>query len=74
MALSKRATLTLTPTHLLALLALLTAAPLLWLYLALLHDAVERGARFRAQASLGTAARPLVQLGGALGPVGEPGP
>lgn len=79
--LSTRATLTLTATHLLAPLALMTAALLLWLYLGLLNGAVERGARSRAQLLSGAGTRPPTPLESALRPeraglvrVGEPGP
>jgi len=77
-ALSTRATVTLTPSHLLALLALMTAALLMGCYLALLHDAVERGVLSRAKLSSGAAARPLAQLDAAPRPartglVDEPG-
>jgi len=63
-ALSPRATVTLTPSHLLVLLALVTAALLMGLYLALLHDAVERGVLARAKLSSGAGTRPLAQLDG----------
>ena len=60
-ALSRRATVTLTPSHLLMLLALVTAALLMGWYLALLHDAVERGVLAHAKPSSGTGTRPLAQ-------------
>lgn len=64
-ALSTRAAVTLTPSHLLVLLALVTAALLMGLYLALLHEAVERGVLSRAKLSAGAGTRPLAQLDGA---------
>jgi hypothetical protein len=69
-ALASRATLTLTPSHLLALLALTTATLLMGFYLALLHEAVERGALARAKLSSGAAGtRPVAQFESAHRPV-----
>ena len=69
-SLSTRATLTLSPSHLLALLALMTATLLMGFYLALLHEAVERGALSRAKLSSGvTGTQPLAQFRSAPDPM-----